>query len=89
MDGGIRSPSTVHDNPVSPYIYTYAVHYIPPTGDTVTDCACCLVMPNTHRRRRRDETVLLRWGCVKHNSQLDHYCQRIQLTIWKLTKQTP
>ena len=46
-------------------------------------------MPNTHRRRRRDETVLSRRRC-EHNSQLAHDdCRRIRSTIWKLIKQTP
>jgi len=37
-------------------------------------------MPNTHRQRRRDETVL---------SQLAHDdCRRIRSTVWKLAKQT-
>ena len=49
------------------------------------------LMPNTHRRRRRDETVLLRRvGGVNTNSQLAHDdCRRIRSTIWKLAKQTP
>ena len=43
----------------------------------------------THRRRRRDETVLSRRRC-EYNSQLAHDdCRRIRSTIWKLTKQTP
>jgi len=48
------------------------------------------LMPNTHRRRRREETVLSRRRRrCEHNSQLAHDdCQRIQSTIWKLTKQT-
>jgi len=49
------------------------------------------LMPNAHRRRRRDETVLSR-RCrrCEHNSQLAHDdCRRIRSTIWKLTKQTP
>jgi len=44
------------------------------------------IMPNTHRRRRRNETVLSRrrWRC-EHNSQLAHDdCRRIRSTIWKL-----
>jgi len=49
-------------------------------------------MPNTHRRRRRDETVLSRRvgvGGVYMNSQLAHDdCRRIRSTIWKLAKQT-
>ena len=46
------------------------------------------MMPNTHRRRPRDETVLSRRRC-EHNSQLAHdNCRRIRSTIWKLTKQT-
>ena len=48
--------------------------------------------PNTHRRRRRDETVESRRvgvGGVYMNSQLAHDdCRRIQSTIWKLAKQT-
>ena len=48
--------------------------------------------PNTHRRRRRDETVLSRRvgvGGVYMNSQLAHDdCRRIRSTIWKLAKQT-
>jgi len=49
------------------------------------------VMPNTHRRRRCDETVLSRRRRrCEQNSQLAHDdCRRIRLTIWKLTKQTP
>ena len=47
---------------------------------------------NTHRRRRRDETVESRRvgvGGVNMNSQLAHdYCRRIRSTIWKLAKQT-
>ena len=48
-------------------------------------------MPNTHRRRRCDETVLSRRRRrCEHNSQLAHDdCRRIRSTIWKLTKQTP
>jgi len=50
------------------------------------------VMPNTHRRRRRDETVLSRRvgvGGVYMNSQLAHdNCRLIRSTIWKLAKQT-
>ena len=46
------------------------------------------VMPNTHRRRLRDETVLSRRvgvGGVDMNSQLTHDdCRRIRSTIWKL-----
>jgi len=47
------------------------------------------LMPNTHRRR--NETVLShRRRRCEHNLQLAHNdCQRILLTIWKLTKQTP
>ena len=50
-------------------------------------------MPNTHRQRRRDETVLSRrrQRC-EHNSQLAHddcRCRRIRSAILKLTKQTP
>jgi len=49
-------------------------------------------MPNTHRQRRRDETVLSRRvgvGGVYMNSQLAHDdCRRIRSTIWKLAKQT-
>jgi len=49
------------------------------------------VMPNTHRLRRRDETVLSRRRRrCEHNSQLAHDdCRRILLTVWKLVKQTP
>jgi len=49
------------------------------------------LMPNTHCRRRRDETVLsLRRRWCEHNSQLAHDdCRRIWSTIWKLIKQTP
>jgi len=51
------------------------------------------IMPNTYRRRRRDETVLSRRvgiGGVYMNSQLAHNdCRRIRSTIWKLAKQTP
>jgi len=49
------------------------------------------IMPNTHRRRRRDETVLSgRRRRCEHNSQLVHDdCRRIRSTIWKLIKQTP
>ena len=47
-------------------------------------------MPNTHRRRQRDETVLSRRvgvGGVYMNSQLAHDdCRRIRSTIWKLAK---
>ena len=50
------------------------------------------VKPNTHRRRRRDETVESRRvgvGGVYMNSQLAHDdCGRIRSTIWKLAKQT-
>ena len=50
------------------------------------------LMPNTHRRRRRDETVLSRRvdvGGVYMNSQLAHDdCRRIRSTIQKLAKQT-
>jgi len=47
------------------------------------------VMPNTHQRRRRDETVLSHRRC-QHNSQLTHDDRgRIRSTIWKLTKETP
>jgi len=48
-------------------------------------------MPNTHRRCRRDETVLSRCvGGVYMNSQLAHEdCRRTRSTIWKLAKQTP
>ena len=50
-----------------------------------------IFMPTTHRRRRRDETVLSRWRRrCEHNSQLAHDdCRRIRSTIWKLAKQTP
>jgi len=44
--------------------------------------------PNTHRRRRRDETVesRRRQRC-EQNSQLAHDdCRRIRSTIWKLTR---
>ena len=48
--------------------------------------------PNTHRRRRRDETVESRRvgvGGVYMNSQLAHDdCRRIRSTISKLAKQT-
>jgi len=51
-----------------------------------------LIKPNTHRRRRRDETVESRRvgvGGVYMNSQLAHDdCRRIRSTIWKLAKQT-
>ena len=51
------------------------------------------LMPNTHRRRRRDETVLSRRvgvGGMYMNSQLAHDdCRRIRSTVWKLAKQTP
>jgi len=48
------------------------------------------IKPNTHRRRRRDETVeSRRVGGVYMNSQLAHDdCRRIRSTIWKLAKQT-
>ena len=50
------------------------------------------IKPNTHRRRRRDETVGSRRvgvGGVYMNSQLAHDdCRRIWSTIWKLAKQT-
>jgi len=50
------------------------------------------VKPNTHRRRRRDETVESRRvgvDGVYMNSQLAHDdCRRIRSTIWKLAKQT-
>jgi len=44
--------------------------------------------PNTHRRRRRDETVeFRRVGGVYMNSQLAHDdCRRIRSTILKLTR---
>jgi len=43
-------------------------------------------MPNTHHRRRRDETVLSRRvGSVYMNLQLAHDdCRRIRSTIWKV-----
>ena len=49
------------------------------------------LMPNTHGRRRRDETVLsCRRRRCEHNSQLAYDdCRRIRSKIWKLTKQTP
>ena len=50
----------------------------------------CFIMPNRHRRRRGDETVLSpRRRRCEHNSQLAHDdCRRIRSTIRKLTKQT-
>jgi len=59
-------------------------------------CGLCRVrvrrhmMPNTHRRRRRDETVLSRRvGDVYMNSQLAHDdCRRIRSTIWRLWANT-
>jgi len=60
---------------------------------TAIEIVLTKVMPNTHRRRRRDETVLSRRvgvGGVYMNSQLAHDdCRRIRSTIWKLAKQTP
>jgi len=56
-----------------------------------TEPAVWTLMPNIHRRRRHDETVLSH-QCrrCEHNLQLAHDdCRRIQSTIWKLTRQTP
>jgi len=73
---------------LSVWDYEFDKRYISTAEDRLaTGVFSRSIMPNTHRRRRRDSTVELSrvgFGGVG-NSQLVHDdCRRIRSTIWKL-----